>query len=46
VEDRIIVLQEKKRKLADGALGDSGTALKNNKLTMQEIQFLFGGEII
>ncbi|OZJ03278.1 hypothetical protein BZG36_03741 [Bifiguratus adelaidae] len=40
VEDKIIQLQEKKRALIQGALGDSDS-LRVNKLTMQEIKYLF-----
>ncbi|KAL1915829.1 uncharacterized protein VTP21DRAFT_6217 [Calcarisporiella thermophila] len=43
VEARIKQLQEKKRVLAKGALGDGSAALKFNKLSLQEILYLFQG---
>lgn len=42
VEDRILVLQENKRKLAEGALGDGDKAKsKLNKLSIRDIMYLF-----
>ncbi|KAF9358011.1 hypothetical protein BGX26_002651 [Mortierella sp. AD094] len=43
VEDRIIALQEKKKALADGALGE-GEVPKLAKLGLQELMYLFRGE--
>lgn len=40
VEDRILALQEKKRKLAEAALGD-GDAGVHARLTMEDLHFLF-----
>ncbi|KAG0044007.1 hypothetical protein BGZ83_010778 [Gryganskiella cystojenkinii] len=40
VEDRILILQEKKQALADGALGE-GTVPKLAKLGLQELVYLF-----
>ncbi|GJJ72279.1 hypothetical protein EMPS_04636 [Entomortierella parvispora] len=42
VEDRILVLQEKKQALADGALGE-GAVPKLAKLGLQELMYLFRG---
>ncbi|KAF9172159.1 hypothetical protein BGX21_005823 [Mortierella sp. AD011] len=42
VEDRIIALQEKKKALADGALGE-GKVTKLAKLGLQELMYLFRG---
>ncbi|KAG0257128.1 hypothetical protein BG011_004149 [Mortierella polycephala] len=42
VEDRILLLQEKKKALADGALGE-GAVPKLAKLGMQELMYLFRG---
>ncbi|KAL1922392.1 uncharacterized protein VTP21DRAFT_9931 [Calcarisporiella thermophila] len=42
VEDRIKLLQERKRELIKGALGES-TQLKLNKLSLQDILYLFRG---
>jgi SNF2 family DNA or RNA helicase len=42
VEDRILVLQDQKRRLADSALGEDDE-LRIPKLTMQDLRFLFRG---
>lgn len=40
IEDKILKLQEDKKELADGALGDSDK-IKLTRLTMQDLMFLF-----
>ncbi len=42
VEDRILELQEKKRRVADAAFGGDGSkADTGNKVTMDDLRFLF-----
>ncbi|CAL8466655.1 g6191 [Coccomyxa elongata] len=44
VEDRILALQEKKRKLAEAALGDGDTGVQASRLTMEDLHFLFSAD--
>ncbi len=41
VEDRILALQEKKRELAEAALGDGDGGVQASRLTMEDLQYLF-----
>ena len=41
VEDRILALQQKKRELAEAALGDGDGGVQASRLTMEDLQFLF-----
>jgi hypothetical protein len=45
VEDNILSLQERKRAMAESALGsgDGGVSAAAGRLTMQDLQFLFSG---
>ena len=45
VEDKILQLQERKRAMAETALGDGvgGLRAAAGRLTMQDLQFLFSG---
>ncbi|KAF9425039.1 hypothetical protein BGZ94_007886 [Podila epigama] len=43
VEDRILLLQQKKQSLADSALGEGGEVPKLAKLGLQDLMFLFRG---
>lgn len=44
VEDRILALQEKKRKLAEAALGDGDTGMQASRLTVEDLHFLFSAD--
>ncbi|OCH87359.1 hypothetical protein OBBRIDRAFT_796288 [Obba rivulosa] len=41
VEDRVLALQERKKNLADGSLGE-GTGKKMGKMSVRELAYLFG----
>ena len=41
MEDRILALQEKKRKLAEAALGEGDAGVQATRLTMEDLHFLF-----
>ncbi|KAK9916313.1 hypothetical protein WJX75_001149 [Coccomyxa subellipsoidea] len=41
VEDRILALQEKKRRLADAALGNGEGGVQASRLTMEDLHYLF-----
>lgn len=45
MEDKILQLQERKRAMAETALGDGvgGLRAAAGRLTMQDLQFLFSG---
>ena len=44
VEDRILALQERKRKLVSAALGDGAAGMQGaGRLTLQDLHFLFSG---
>ncbi|BDA41061.1 Helicase-like transcription factor CHR28 [Coccomyxa sp. Obi] len=44
VEDRILALQEKKRRLAEVALGDGDAGMQASRLTMEDLHFLFSAD--
>ncbi|WBW74765.1 DNA translocase Rhp16b [Schizosaccharomyces osmophilus] len=41
IEERIVTLQEQKRLIAEGALGDSKSKVKSGKLSMSDLLYLF-----
>ena len=41
VEDRILALQERKREIADAVVGGSASKSQENRLTHEDLQFLF-----